>query len=74
MKMEENCCPPNKCTYNVFVQGLLRRYEISNSTKYLMLMKGKGFRADATTTELLIKYFFANQENSALQVFLQKFV
>jgi pentatricopeptide repeat domain-containing protein 1 len=59
--MEENGCTPNACSYNVFVQGLLRKHDFLRSRKYLQLMKVQGFAADATTTELLIGFYSADK-------------
>jgi hypothetical protein len=42
-------CPPNTCSYNVFVQGLLPKRDFLRSRKYLQIMKGKGFAEDATS-------------------------
>ncbi|KAL4374440.1 hypothetical protein AHAS_Ahas05G0182000 [Arachis hypogaea] len=62
MNMEEDGCLPNSCTYNVLVQGLLRRNDVPKSVKYLRIMKGKGYAADARTMELLLNYLSTHNE------------
>ncbi|KAL1350057.1 hypothetical protein AAHE18_07G199300 [Arachis hypogaea] len=68
--MEENGCPPNYSTYNVFVQGLLIKRDPLRSMKYLQIMTDKGFSVDATTTELIINYLSTNQGDTAFREFL----
>ncbi|XP_037496250.1 pentatricopeptide repeat-containing protein At1g62930, chloroplastic-like [Jatropha curcas] len=53
-KMEGNGCLPNSCSYNVIIQGCLRHKDSSMANQLIDEMVGKGFSADATTTELVM--------------------
>lgn len=74
MMMEENDYSPDGCTHNVFVQGLLQRYDISRSTKYLQIMKGKGLSADVPPQDglsdiLLLKKKIMHYKSSCRSLF-----
>jgi hypothetical protein len=51
--MAEDGCPPDNCSYNVFIRGLLQHKD-PRAVQLISEMTGKGFSADVHTTELVV--------------------
>ena len=69
--MDGNGCPPNDCTYNTIIRGLLRHNETSKAMELVKIMVSKGFSADMTSTTILVDLLFANPGDKELQELLQ---
>ena len=69
--MDGNGCPPNDCTYNTIIRGLLRHNETSKAMELVKIMVSKGFSADMTSTTILVDLLFANLVDIALQELIQ---
>ncbi|KAJ6871842.1 hypothetical protein NC651_031039 [Populus alba x Populus x berolinensis] len=51
--MEEDGCTPDKCAYNVIIQGFLQHKDPSMARQLVEEMVNRGFSADAATRALL---------------------
>ncbi|KAL0413972.1 UNVERIFIED_CONTAM: Pentatricopeptide repeat-containing protein, mitochondrial [Sesamum radiatum] len=54
IEMEKSGCAPDSVTYNVMIQGLLKRNELCNAMPLMEEMYKRGFLADAATVSLLL--------------------
>ncbi|KAL0456646.1 UNVERIFIED_CONTAM: putative pentatricopeptide repeat-containing protein, mitochondrial [Sesamum latifolium] len=60
VEMEKSGCAPNNVTYNVMIQGLLKRNELYNAMPLMEEMCRMGFLADAATVSLLLDQLKGN--------------
>ncbi|KAL8482763.1 hypothetical protein ACS0TY_025707 [Phlomoides rotata] len=65
--MEESGCAPNSCLYNVIVQSLLKRNELSEAIPFMEEMCERGFSADVTTMIMLFDELQGDHENEMLK-------
>ncbi|PIN00334.1 hypothetical protein CDL12_27163 [Handroanthus impetiginosus] len=72
--MENHSCVPNSVTYNVIIQGLLKRKELCKAMPFLGEMHKRGFSVDAATTPMLVDQLQRGGKDDILLKMSMKFV
>uniref|UniRef100_A0A803KMU8 Pentatricopeptide repeat-containing protein n=1 Tax=Chenopodium quinoa TaxID=63459 RepID=A0A803KMU8_CHEQI len=74
IKMDEDGCPPDDCTYNMIIQENILNKDLSSALYYRDIMVSNGFEADANTFSLFVSLLPSGNLCDSSKDLLQKLI